>query len=406
MRCLFVTHPGEGHLNPMLPVARHLAAAGHQVAFAVAERFRPLVRDAGFESFAAGMDWLESEKSEAFGNARELGSRLLTEVFADVAIHHMVPDLLELVKTWKPDILVRNDYEFATCIVSEITEVPQISVGLSFTWRKEHLAPQIEEGLAFARSAYQLEPYPAMEMLYPYLRLSYVPADWQPVALDLMHAIRPEPIVVEVDQSLRSLRSRYPNRRTIYASMGTVNNLLPDLFPTILQALRDEPITLVLTVGRNQDPLRWGPQPDNVLIERYVRQDALLPMCDLMITSASFFTVVSSLRHGVPVLMTPITGDEPAQAHRFSELGLGRVLRRPGPVELPLSGDVEVFGVESLRAAALQMLQDAGLRNRVDEARRDLDALPSAHEIVPLLEQLAENRRPPVRGGVPNRSLQ
>ncbi len=47
MRVLFTTQPGEGHLNPLVPLARALLAAGHEVAVACAPSFGRLVEARG-----------------------------------------------------------------------------------------------------------------------------------------------------------------------------------------------------------------------------------------------------------------------------------------------------------------------------------------------------------------------
>ena len=44
----------------------------------------------------------------------------------------------------------------------------------------------------------------------------------------------------------------------------------PGLFQAILDGLRDEPVNLILTIGRDQDPDQFGRQPENVHIERYI----------------------------------------------------------------------------------------------------------------------------------------
>ena len=55
MRVLFTCRPLTGHYRPMVPLARALADAGHEVAFATGE---PVVREAetdGFAVFRAGL---------------------------------------------------------------------------------------------------------------------------------------------------------------------------------------------------------------------------------------------------------------------------------------------------------------------------------------------------------------
>ena len=56
MRLLFCTTPLDGHFRPLLPLARSLAARGHDVAFATAASWHAHVEAEGFEALAAGAD--------------------------------------------------------------------------------------------------------------------------------------------------------------------------------------------------------------------------------------------------------------------------------------------------------------------------------------------------------------
>jgi UDP:flavonoid glycosyltransferase YjiC (YdhE family) len=64
MRVLFTTSPGVGHFHPLVPLARALAAAGHEVAVACARAFGPTVAATGLQSVSAGVDWLAEEGPE------------------------------------------------------------------------------------------------------------------------------------------------------------------------------------------------------------------------------------------------------------------------------------------------------------------------------------------------------
>ena len=66
MRVLFTTQPGTGMFNPLIPVARALVGAGHDVAFACAACFRPDVEAAGFAAFPAGLDWRNDQMTRYF----------------------------------------------------------------------------------------------------------------------------------------------------------------------------------------------------------------------------------------------------------------------------------------------------------------------------------------------------
>jgi UDP:flavonoid glycosyltransferase YjiC (YdhE family) len=101
----------------------------------------------------------------------------------------------------------------------------------------------------------------------------------------------------------------------VYVSLGTVfNALYPEVFESILTALRDEPINLILTVGASGDPARFGPQPPNVRIERYIPQSEILPYVDVCLNHGGYNTVIEPLLRGIPQVVLPLAADQPVLA--------------------------------------------------------------------------------------------
>src|SRR3712207_3781827 len=117
MRVLFTTQPATSHLRPLVPLARALREAGHEVAFACAEPLRPEVEASGFASFQAGLDWLVADAARSFPHLREARAAkagsppafsVLKDVFAGATAELMVPDLLTVARSWRPDAIVRD----------------------------------------------------------------------------------------------------------------------------------------------------------------------------------------------------------------------------------------------------------------------------------------------------------
>jgi hypothetical protein len=63
VRALLTVHPSVGHLHPLVPVARALAGAGHEVAVASAPAFRGDVEAFGLRHIGAGLDCSMSDPS-------------------------------------------------------------------------------------------------------------------------------------------------------------------------------------------------------------------------------------------------------------------------------------------------------------------------------------------------------
>ena len=160
----------------------------------------------------------------------------------------------------------------------------------------------------------------------------------------------------------------------------------PGLYEAILAGLRDEPVNLVVGVGQHRDPVEFGPQPAQVRIERYLPHAHLLPRCDVVITHGGFGTIMGSLAAGVPLVVIPVQGDQPRNARRCADLGVGRVV---APTERT---------PETIRAAVRTVLTDPSYRMHAQRMRDELTALPGPEHAVALLERLATERQPLIAG--------
>ena len=98
--------------------------------------------------------------------------------------------------------------------------------------------------------------------------------------------------------------------------MGTVFHRTPGLHESILAALRDEPINLLIAIGFDQDPSRLGAVRPHIRVEPTLPQAALLPRCALLVTHGGFNSVKEALAAGVPMVICPIAGDQPYRAKR------------------------------------------------------------------------------------------
>jgi UDP:flavonoid glycosyltransferase YjiC (YdhE family) len=392
MRILAVSNPGVGHLNPMLPVMFTLQTRGHTVALVSAAAFQRYVKD--FDFFPGGLDWLEADAEALFPELSKLeltarGDWMLHNVFADEAAHELLPDLEQICKVWEPDVLLRNDYEFASPIVAERLGLPLATVSVSLFWTAAALEQQIGDSLGYLRSVYGLPPYPAAAMLYQGPYFSYAPPRYQPSAGSFMHRLRlPDTTTHELPDWLSDL----PDRLTVYVSMGTAFSKASGVFSIVLDALRDTDINLILTVGRRVDPAAFGPQPPNVRIEQYVPQDVLLSHCDVFVTHSPFYTQLSALARGVPLVMIPLTGDQPAHAARAVALGVGVALRLSGSQSPFLLADTPQLSVETLRNAVYQVLHEPHYKANAKELQREIAALPDISTSTAVFEQLRSAR--------------
>src|SRR5262245_29613039 len=106
MRALFTSSPIASHLHPLLPIARALADAGHEVAVAAPAPLADAVARAGLRHLPAGLERDVYEVYPALRTMPDGPARVAFaqgEVFASLWPRLMLPDLLALAATWPPD---------------------------------------------------------------------------------------------------------------------------------------------------------------------------------------------------------------------------------------------------------------------------------------------------------------
>jgi MGT family glycosyltransferase len=391
MRILFSVHPAVGHLHPIVPVARALSTAGHEVAVVSAPSFRQEVEAFGLTHIGAGLDWLMSDQStwDAFPPMPPPGPdfpawAVLT--LADITTRRMVPDLLAVAQEWQPDLIIREGMEYGGCIVAEMMGIAHASLAGNayaavdspdinyFPGNRQMLA----EPLARHRREFGLPPDPELRMPFRYLHLCFTPPSFDGAAArrpDHTHFIRhvdAEPPGARLPEWVR----RLPDRPVVLASLGTVFNKTPGVLEAIVAALADEKANVIVAIGRDEDPARFGPQPDHVRLESYLPQPLMLEHCDVFVTHGGFNSVKEALGAGVPMVVVPISADQPYSAERCAELGVARMI---DPVERT---------PEAISEAVRQVLTEPSYRERAREIQAEMAALPGPERMVELLDEL------------------
>jgi MGT family glycosyltransferase len=168
-----------------------------------------------------------------------------------------------------------------------------------------------------------------------------------------------------------------PHATTVHITLGTVANRATELFHRILTALRDEPLNIVVTVGPDQDPSAFGPQPENVVLASYIPIDLVLPRCQAVVAHGGSGTLLAALRHGLPQLLLPFDGDNVRNA-RLCEAAGAAIQVSPR----------ELDG-ELLREAVRRLVGDPMLVSAALRIKDEMESMPTPAQVVPVLEGLA-----------------
>lgn len=388
MRVLITTAPALGHFHPLVPLARALVNAGHDILVASPATLRPAVDATGLPFAEVGTAQIPAGLQQRMRDAsRDWRTRMhdaQTHWFLGFRARSTAPDVLRLVDAWRPDLVLRDHADYSGYVAAELREIPHASGGAAW-FKPPWLHDAVVEGLAALRAEFELAPDPTAASIYRYLALASFPPSW--VAPDetvpsIAHFLRAEPFNTSGNEGLPERVCRLPSGRpTVHASLGTLFNDTPGVNEAILAGLRDEPLNLVLTIGRQHDPAAFGSQPTNVIIERYIPHELLLPHCDAMLTHCGLNSIMACLALGIPMVAVPLTADQPRNAARLAALGAAVVIE---PSER---------SPEALRAATWEVLTNPTYRATARRLRDEIGALPGSEHGVLLLERLARERQ-------------
>jgi MGT family glycosyltransferase len=171
----------------------------------------------------------------------------------------------------------------------------------------------------------------------------------------------------------------------VYASMGTLQNGLIDIFRSITQAaIGLKELQFVLAVGGQLDPKQLGDTPANLVVVSHAPQIEILRRSSLCITHAGLNTVLESLSSGVPMLALPITNDQPGVAARIANKKVGVVI------------SPDQAAPENFVAAIKRVLGDSTFRDNVrtmQEAIRSTNGLSIAADILERAFELEERQQ-------------
>ena len=452
MRFLFTCIPGLGHFNPMVPLAAALKKAGHVVAFATAPAFAETVSRAGMDHIPAGMDWDERRLLETVPELRTVakiyrGEWMMKNIFLDRSPRLMIPDLLTIIPAWRPDMIIAGSFDYGGPLAAEKLNLPYANANYTIRWNPWILKHAVGRSVARLRAEAGLPPDPDMRAFGRYLDLCFAPPSWtfeaallrpaltrlvraRMLSADLPLRQRMWGLRALVLQRIFALSQRsnpdqaaiapttyfiggsddrtapspplpawleeMPRQPTIFVSLGTVLSAeYPDIFDEILAGLRDQPINLIMTMGGSDDPARFGPQPPNVRIVRFITQDELrllLPHVDLCINHAGYSSVMEALIHGIPLVLLPLVSDAPMNTQMCLSNGVTPQLPPEiwglSPKGLPVVR-AEKITPAIISDAAMQALREPSYREAARRMQNELMERRSLQQAVTLIERTA-----------------
>lgn len=141
----------------------------------------------------------------------------------------------------------------------------------------------------------------------------------------------------------------------IYASIGTLQNSVDDIYNRIARACLEIDCQLVMALSKQDKKLKINKLPQNAIVVSYAPQLKLLQRASLCITHAGINTVLEALYYGVPMVAMPIANDQLGIAARIEYTRTGIVVNRKCSI-LQLSQAIKkILNTTFYRENALKM---------------------------------------------------
>jgi UDP:flavonoid glycosyltransferase YjiC (YdhE family) len=400
MRVLITTRGSSGHLIPLAPIGDACLEAGHEVLVAGQEQHRANVERVGLPFAPVGdppaNEWMPLMSEFAALDLDTANERMVGDFFAGIDTRAALPALTGIVETWKPDLVVRESWEFGSTIAAEPHEIPVARVGLGLASVEELsieiAAPTVDR----VRRANGLPPDPVGDRLRASHYFTLIPETLDPALARLAPAVHRFRGPASDTSPLGDL---WPDSDDplVYLTFGSVTAgahlpYFPELYLTAIEALAELPVRLLVTIGNDRDPSELEPValPGNVRVERWVAQDAISRRAAAIICHGGYGTTLDALTHGTPLVLMPLfSTDQWANADAVARTGAGLALdserRSRRVLDLPNPGTVS-----ELRPALERVLGEASFAREAERIAASIAALPLVDEAPAALATVAE----------------
>jgi UDP:flavonoid glycosyltransferase YjiC (YdhE family) len=374
MRIVFAAIGQAGHAFPLVPLAKELRDAGHEVTYATSAEMGRTIASAGLDIAVSGRE-LGSAFAEAIGryprtegqSEHEFGMRAGGTVFGDILPRAFAKDLQPWIERHQPDLVIAEMMCPGASIAAIMADVP--CVVHSFGRRLEVDSPlniAISTSFAGTLSDFGL---PAMDRadLLGHAYLDICPPSLRTQVLGApARNIHMRPTAWSPAVRTGPLR---PNsgRPWVYLTLGTHFGNAATL-RTVAEGLARLDVDILLAAG-TVSTSELTDLPDSVRVEAFVPQADLLNEFSLVVSHGGSGTMMGAAQHGIPQLLLPQGADQFDNAAAISSFGAGQTL---------LAAEVSAAAVEN---AAKTLLTDGANRDAARDLAKEIASMPTAKAI-------------------------
>lgn len=337
----FFCIPAHGHTNPTLEVVRELINRGNEVWYYSYTPFKEKISSTGAKFIAC--DEFDAEKKLTPEDGARIGKDIAfsTKILVDttLALDEMVcRDMQE----FKPDCIVADSMAFWGKAAALKLNIPFICSTTTFAFNK-YSAKIMKQSIGqlfktiFAMKSVNKDLKRLQDKGYPIKNILsiiqndnntntivYTSKEFQPYSetfSDKYSFVGPSIRKVDVVP-------QKTDKKTIYISMGTVNNMLMKFYKNCIAAFKDSDYKIIMSVGEFTNIEDFGEIPNNFSIHNRVNQIEVLQTADVFVSHCGMNSVNESLYFEVPLVLFPQTTEQGGVANRVSQLGAGVYLKK------------------------------------------------------------------------------
>lgn len=376
-RVLFVTIPAEGHVNPTLGLVKQLIENGEEVVYMCTEEYRERLAQTGAEYRAYHLD--EHLFRELGLNPTEFKHPLnFTEFILRGIIEPHIPEILKLTENDSFDYVIFDSlFCWGGDILGKRFGVPTFCsvTNLAFTEPLSNIVEVFDTGELDVQALHDRVTKAAQNVAnicnvdmpvieditrqYGHYKIVFTSREFQPDVEKLDDSyifigpsITPRPDAPSFP--FEQLKSKYD--KVVYISMGSILNRDVEFYKFCFEAFQDVPAQFVLSCGKYTDLEPIADYiPPHFIIEPYVPQLEVLQQSNAFVTHAGMNSTSEGLYYGVPLVMIPLSSDQPIVAKQVEKLGAGILL------------DKNELTPELLKSALLQVLNDSSFREHAEQ---------------------------------------
>ena len=336
------------------------------------------VEAAGFATFPTGIGG--EDRRAAFDRCLADASSLPPQgrpdhmfpaFFGEVCTPPMLHDLLPVVDSWQPALIVNDASELAAPLAAQLCGVPHVTHAFG-ALLPAHRVAAAADAVAPLWRANDLEPRPYAGS-YDHVYLDIYPPSMRFGSYDhvpVVQPLRPVPFDAMGEMGGPFVAG---DRPLVYLTFGTVFND-PGVFTAAMEGLARLDVDVLVTVGPAADPAALGAIPPNVRVERYVPQTAVLPHCSVVVSHAGSGTFLASLGLGIPQLCLPQAADQFINAGQGAAAGAALTLT---PNEATADSIAEAVG---------RLLVEPAFGDAARRVRDEIAGMPGPDEVAAVLE--------------------